>query len=806
MFRPIALLTLTLMWAGTEARSADHAVETGPAAAGGANASSPVVIENESCGIEFDRDNGGLRRITNRLLGDECLKGGRPGVMPFRIYADMTKEFDITINNKFQLVFDDPASICKAIIQPENCRLVDVDRTEGLTLCYRGDGFETRLHIRLAEHAGTSDWSLRLTNTGGTKRDFLVCFPCLDGVRLGPDPAKDLATAMDQAGVVVPAWERAGGVLGESNQMSMQWHAIWDHATRSALAVIFMDPDVRPKRLLLAEPRIELHYFPPVVLAPDESCELPPARMLVYKGDWRPAARAYRAWHERAYAHVDPPAWFRQSDGNTGVHFKKGGAGVVPAYGGQIVLESFRNLPAAHLRGPIDNWEYAFYCRGSIPVKDREYTPHTDGDNIIREDMGGAVAMRDGIAGVHRLGLHVTLYVEGYIVHQDSELARSGKAERWAVMRKDGTLTGPYSKQGFYHMCPGSVEWQDHLTSMVARLLRETGADGVRLDSLGFYYLPCYNPAHKHATPFGYNEWIKQLLAKVRKAAIAVRPDVLLLTEGSADWFGPWFHGALTSRCPRDLSMMRLAVRPFQMYVYASGALWGALSGYPGGGCSGPDIHTADWNWLCARFPAHEALVWGDVADEDPQSSDPEIVARRFEGDGYWAIVAARPACQDPLVWPRGTGLSERRGEYVLTLSRLAPQVDAAVVCDVEALTWLPLAPERQGKDLRLRLRTNWALVILRRPGGPRFVSFDSLPQLRKGASTKARLTALVKADGGDEIRATVSAPGLRVEPSETAVPGDVTIGIPADALPGNYSVRVAGRNVLGIRRFLVVE
>jgi hypothetical protein len=806
MFRLMAGLTLTLLLAAVESQSADRAVETQPAATVSAGVSSPLVLEDASCRIEFDRDNGGLRRIANRLLGDECLKGGRPGAMPFRIYADMTKEFDIAINSKFQLVFDDPATICKTTIQPENCRLLEVNQTDGLVLRYQGHGFEVRLHVRFTERAGTSEWSLRITNTGDTKREFLVCFPCLDGARLGRDPAKNLATAMDQAGLVVPAWERDGGVLGEGNQMSMQWHAIWDPVTGSALALIFLDPDVRPKRLVLKEPSIELHHFPPVTLAPGASHDLPPARLLVYKGDWRPAARAYRALHEQAYAHVDPPAWFRQSDGSTGVHFKKGGPGIAAAYGGQVVLDSFRDLPAAHLRTPIDNWEYAFYCRTSMLMKDRKYSPHTDGENIIREDMGGAEAMREGIAGVHRLGLHATLYVEGYIMHEECDLAKAGKGKRWAVMHKDGTLTGPYSHQGFYHMCPGAVEWQDHLASMVARLLRETGADAVRLDSLGFYYLPCYNPAHEHATPFGYNEWIKQLLAKVRKAAIAVNPDVLLLTEGSADWFGPWFHGALTSRCPRDLSMMRLAVAPFRMYVYATGALWGSLSGYPGGGCDGSNIHGADWNWLCARFPAHEALVWGDVADEDPQSSDPEIVARRFEGDGYWAIVAARPACQDPLVWPRGTGLSKRRAEYTLTLPGLAQQVGDAVLCDVETLTWTPLATERSNNDLRLHLKANWALVILRQPGGPGFVSCDPLPRLRQGASTTVHLTALLKGQRSDQARAVVSAPGLRVEPSEATVPGDVMITVPPDALPGNYSVRVSGKGVLGVRQFLVVE
>ncbi|OHB79400.1 MAG: hypothetical protein A2W31_13020 [Planctomycetes bacterium RBG_16_64_10] len=218
-----------------------------------------------------------------------------------------------------------------------------------------------------SHHASTgrflSDWALQVRNTGNVPREFLTCFPYLDGVRLGPDPEQNMATAMDQAGLVVPAWARAGGVLGESNDLSMQWHAIWDPASRSALGLIFLDANVRPKRLLLKKSAIALHYFPPVTLAPGGSVDFPAVRVMVYQGDWRPAARVYRAWYDAAYPHVEPPAWFR--------------------------------------------------------------------------------------------------------------------------------------------------EYQGHLAQMVARLLRETGADAVRLDSLGFYFWACYNPAHHHDTPFGYNEWIK---------------------------------------------------------------------------------------------------------------------------------------------------------------------------------------------------------------------------------------------------------------------------------------------------------
>ena len=59
--------------------------------------------------------------------------------------------------------------------------------------------------------------------------------------------------------------------------------------------------------------------------------------------------------------------------------------------------------------------------------------------------------------------------------------------------------------------------------------------------------------------------------------------------------------------------------------------------------------------------------------------------------------------------------------------------MEDTILCDVETLTWAPLEPERHGDDLRLNLHTNWALVILRRPGGPTVVGFETLPALRAG-------------------------------------------------------------------------
>ena len=265
-------------------------------------------------------------------------------------------------------------------------------------------------------------------------------------------------------------------------------------------------------------------------------------------------------------------------------------------------------------------------------------------------------------------------------------------------------------------MCPGCEEWQDHLAGVVARLLRETGADGIRLDSLGFYYLPCYNPAHGHASPFDYNEWIKQLLAKVRAAAIAVKPDVLLLTEGSADWFGPWFHGALTA-VPAGPAPMRLAVSPFRNYVCLR-RIMGFLVGLYRRRLRGPT--PARWTGTGPARGSPPGRRWyGDVRDDGPLCG-PEIVARCFEGEGYCGggtvagmsggdlavgnrAVGAAPSLRSPCPgWPR-----KRRTPRCAMWKHL----DAA-------------APGTRGRGRPVQLATNWALVVLRRAGGPALAGF----------------------------------------------------------------------------------
>jgi hypothetical protein len=799
-----------------------------------------IVVKNEFCAIEFTPGSGELAGITNVPLKDSVLKGKPTFGTPFRIHADFPKEWLLDTNTERESLVH---------LGPEGLTLKSSNKKttsegEQLELIYAGNDFECTLQILLSAASGNSTWTLAVKNTGVTPRDIFVEFPRFNGVQLGSPDSKNMQTVLNQAGWVDEAWKR-GGIYGNSGQWSMQWHAVFDPASQSSLGLIVMDPDIRNKRLYLGNPSIAVQYFPPYHLAAQESLALPPVRLMIYQGDWKATARAYAAWYAKAFQHAMPPKWFQESDTIDGQHFKKKkGPKDQPDSRGPFALNSFKELPAAVLQTPIDNIEYAFWSQGSAL-----FGKHTDGDNLVRSDLGGAEAMAEGFDGVRKLGLHSTLYIEGYIVAKESELAKSGKAERWSVMQRDGNIDGPYTNQGFYHMCPGCEEWQDHLVSVVTRVLKECRPDGIRLDSLGFYFLPCYNPAHHHRSPFDYNVWMTQLLTKVHNAAVAIDPNVLLTTEAPVDFYGQWFHGALTQVYSSTVPPMRLALAPYRPVVYApGGAVWGSLSGLASGRENGgTGAQTGNSNWICAQTPVHETFIGGNVADQDPvanqdpttndfttkvpatsdstNASDSKIVARRFFDERCEVIVAARVPTQKAR-WADGVPLSDQRSHFELSTPAGSVLPKKIAVCNIETLDWQGYEPTVRDGNIVVATDSNWLLVVIPR-GENRLVSFDPLPSVKPGGGVTMRPTTLAgnvasnvspdaSANASTNVlndasnRVEVWAPGLEVGEGGNALAqvqlGEaVAIHVPKDALPGWYQVRVRGQNTLGVKRLLHV-
>ncbi len=778
----------------------------GVSAATGVSGGGAVGVRNGSCAIEFAPDTGALTSILNVALVDQILKDKPAGATPFRIHADFSNEWVIDANSE---------KAAQVHLGPEGLRLTGsankrTPQGEDLDLTYSGGGFECVLRVGLEAGSGDSTWTLAVKNVGVAPRAAQVEFPRFAGVQLGAKGSKNQETVLDQAGYIADAWTIAGGIYGTGDgnggRWSMQWHSMFDPASRSALGLIVMDPGIRNKKLVMDRPCLSVQYFPPQTLAPGETLVMPPLRVLVHQGDWKRTARAYADWYAKAFHQAKPPQWFLEGDSWEGRWLAKKSPqppvflGAWPGSGGtelMMRLDSFRDLPAAAIAKPYDNIEYAYWERSAML-----HNQCIAGDYQVREDLGGPEAMREAFAGVRKLGLHSTLYLNAYIIHETSDLAKTGKAQRWSMMHHDRSITGRYSDYKFYHPCPGCVEWQDYLAATIGRLLKETGADGIRLDSVGYYNHPCYNPAHHHRSPFDYNEWIGQLLSKVRTAALAANPDALLTTEGVIDFYGQWFHGGLTQAYPRDVPPMRLAVGPhYRALAYSPvGPVWGSISGLAGGG----RMPGADVNWQCASSPVHDTLTSGDLADDGVGATDPEIITRRFTSQRCEAIVVVRPACKENL-WPLLQGISSRRARYEVLISAGPTPPKRIATCDIETLRWQGCEPSIRDGTLVVGTESNWLLVIIPR-GGERVVVFDPLPEARPGSEVTLRPVAL--AGDGSPADVEVWAPGLQIgvgsaSRSHVCLGETATLRVPKDAPPGWYQVRLRGNNVLGAKRLL---
>jgi hypothetical protein len=104
------------------------------------------------------------------------------------------------------------------------------------------------------------------------------------------------------------------------------------------------------------------------------------------------------------------------------------------------------------------------------------------GDCIPRSDMGGPAALKEGISALHARGGRVILYVEGFIISQESGVGTTHGAQ-WSIIGPKGPPEQPYP--GTWKPCPGVEGWLAHVEE-VARRIGGYGDDGIFFDSEGF--------------------------------------------------------------------------------------------------------------------------------------------------------------------------------------------------------------------------------------------------------------------------------------------------------------------------------
>ena len=797
-----------------------------------------VRIASSCLEVTLDRRNGTLLGMRNLHSGNQALPM-RSFKGPFAIYHDLYREYDQLEGRSHRRPRTAPADIARRVFRPGRGAkaFFAADAPDGalrVTYTEPTGRWQAELTVTLAADAPSSRWSLQLTNISSEPAAYMGVFPWIGGLRLGSGRHNRMVVN-DQAGYIDRLWSHRGGVYGDGAQMSMQWGCAFDDdpaGAGDALAFVVRDADIRNKEIIYERPSIQVRYFPPQTLQPGEAVAFPDVDLMAYCGDWKLAATAYANWFGQTIPRCPLPGWVRQMDAFVGQWFWRQGQDIPPAYQGTSglihPLQSFRDLPDLFLHRGIETIEFAFLGQGCMGEETSgRMMVHTDGDNVVRPDLGGAEALREGIARVHRIGGRVTLYVEGYICPPDSDVIRQGGGE-WAVMNKDGTNLGPYTREAkWLHMCPGAAGWQDYLAKTCARLVRETGADGIRLDSLGFYDFPCYHPLHNHHSPWDYNAWVRQLLDKVARAVREINPNAFLSTEGAADFFDQYFDGALTQQwnlkpvsVSRDVAPMRVAVPEYAIMVYnACGPVAASLMGYPGGS-GGRSIDAyflgLDKRWRSARYPVADVVRWGNAAHDNPQATRRDVVCRRFTTDDLEAIVGARPRFASdfapdagPLGFLRNSNVDTKRNRAsfeVRITTGAAPR--QAYLYDVRSLAVREAAFRQEGAETVVAVDSNWFLIILVKEQARPLAVMDC-PAILTPGMTYAIPLQLVGASGGESLTARFQASGLLETEGaavQVGVPGTAQLTVPKNTRSGFYTIRLDGDSFLGCQRFVQVE
>jgi len=181
--------------------------------------------------------------------------------------------------------------------------------------------------------------------------------------------------------------------------------------------------------------------------------------------------------------------------------------------------------------------------------------------NRYSESMGGLPALKSAIEKSQQEGTLVQLYTAPMLADTNTSMGQFGP--KYGVVNpnfpalapgdmppapRDGHVIQYYS----YRMDVNNEEFIDMVAKNMARLVKDTGADAIRLDELGFGGFADYSTQHSHLYGDPGQHWAMRAMAELAKrvhaAASAVKPDFVLTAEyPGADIQAANLDGALIS-------------------------------------------------------------------------------------------------------------------------------------------------------------------------------------------------------------------------------------------------------------------
>ncbi len=775
-------------------------------------------LANELLEIGFNAETGVLTRLHNRATNDEYLKDSVGEGNPFRVYLDPT-DLPPALKDPNWWAGKIDGAMGGSMIEANQCRVIDEVFSEAsgittltLTMAHAASGLQFKSEVSLADGDCAVDLRLTVTNTGAQSHSLITAFPHISGLQLGDSRESNRSLMMASFGTPdVKGWADGGGFYGR--ETTMQWEAVYEPSRNEGIGFIVMDPDLNPKMIRRQAPStMSVLHVAAKDLSPGQSFTYPTTRILVHKGNWRVVARRYHAWFETAFKPRPHPAWLKEQDLFAGVWIpaadavaknkaiqeeaRKAGQSV-PA-----LFSDYRDLPLLYLNDCYDTKEWAQYNEG-VALHPETYGAYmSDGTFGFRSDLGGAKSMREGVDQVHKAGRRVIFYVAGYSVLKDSAIFAGTNVDDWKLLDKPDHMWDIGYPNGI-SVCPGYLPRQEQLVQTCRRILKESGADGIRLDELGAF-VPCYNPAHHHASPFDSMQWHRELLRKVRAAMDEVNPYAVLGTEGPIDFFRESCDYALQMFQPGgEIDAMRVAVPDYTGFAYHPGAVESALNGWVGGkitarrtewpwahrGLSGrPEWYQEgpgpEMRWHELRAIFRQAIDAGEVTLEDPVArEDAHWVGRMWQAKDYSLMVGGH------------LDASALSGPTRVTLPEVPDTVSSAFEIDAATLEVVQVPLDRNSDGVTVTVTRGLSAVLLPTPDCLPLLQLDPAPlKLRPGEEKTIHVDVITPWNPGKKRRlVSVVLPGLSVKQNPAALPGEITIVAPITAQTGNYPLTISG-------------
>ena len=340
------------------------------------------------------------------------------------------------------------------------------------------------------------------------------------------------------------------------------------------------------------------------VRGPGAGFKLPAARIGTHAGDWKSALARYAAWSKqvwprRPWPSALTPKWNLRAGYGLGSPLLRKN----DDYGDYVGLKERKGQSPGEIlelcgwwtvsnNGPFetplaqDSVLGPKYWRGPRcfdPATGRLIYTYNLGDyNTYNPQWGGLSALRKHIERIRKAQQLPIFYYDAVIIEGGTKAA-SELTPKYLVVNKDWknplpTSRDPVTPAGVvlnymkYCMCLDNAEYSRYTAENVAKICKETGIDGIRMDEFGGDGYICFNRMHSHRfAEWGHNEWLRataETLREIHAEMDKIRPGLVLLTEFPGhDMFSSYLEGAITYDTQNRMNRTRPApINLFRFY------------------------------------------------------------------------------------------------------------------------------------------------------------------------------------------------------------------------------------------------